>query len=220
MFTPSIAASIENVLDGASLKGRYIVDVVSAASADVVSTASPRRMEVRNAGSLEASYKPTDVRRDDRGLGVERAGLFFFRPRLGDDARSQREEHDALGGILVIRISPSRTVFNDDLVTPFDGAVVTLTDADENQTTATTNAAGNRYVRESDWKPVFPIGSFTDDAGNAVVSVSIVGSDPSNPAQMMTHIGRDGSCAACHFGSGPTPSTSTPGPVYVTTGSP
>jgi hypothetical protein len=114
--------------------------------------------------------------------------------------------------------SVAGTVFNDDLVTPFDGAVITLTDADENQTTATTNAAGNFYVLESDWKPVFPIGSFTDDAGNAVVGVSIVGSDPSNPAQMMTHIGRDGSCASCHFGSGPT--SSTPGPVYVTTGSP
>jgi hypothetical protein len=58
VFTPSLAASIENILQGASLKGRYIVDVVSAASADIVATASPRWTEIRHAGSLEATYKP------------------------------------------------------------------------------------------------------------------------------------------------------------------
>jgi hypothetical protein len=73
VFTPSIAASIENVLDGASLKGRYIVDVVSAASADVVSTASPRWTEVRNAGSLEATYKP-------KTFGVTIAGSVSSEP--------------------------------------------------------------------------------------------------------------------------------------------
>ena len=73
VFTPSIAASIENVLQGASLKGRYIVDVVSAASADIVSTASPRWTEVRNAGSLEATYKP-------KTFGVTLAGSVSSEP--------------------------------------------------------------------------------------------------------------------------------------------
>jgi len=73
VFTPSIAGSIENVLDGASLKGRYIVDVVSAASADVVSTASPRWTEVRNAGSLEATYKP-------KTFGITLAGSLSSEP--------------------------------------------------------------------------------------------------------------------------------------------
>ena len=50
VFTPSLAASITNVLQGASLRGQYVVDAVSAASADVVSTASPRWTEVRHAG--------------------------------------------------------------------------------------------------------------------------------------------------------------------------
>jgi hypothetical protein len=36
------------------------VDVVSAASADIVSTASPRKQEVRQAGTLSAAYKPRD----------------------------------------------------------------------------------------------------------------------------------------------------------------
>ena len=58
VFTPSIAGAITNVLAGWSVKGRYLVDVVSAASADVVSTASPAFVEVRQAGTLEASYKP------------------------------------------------------------------------------------------------------------------------------------------------------------------
>lgn len=58
VFTPSIAASVENVTQGASIRGRYLVDVVSAASADVISTASRRWTEVRQAGSLEATYKP------------------------------------------------------------------------------------------------------------------------------------------------------------------
>ncbi len=112
--------------------------------------------------------------------------------------------------------SVAGTVYEDDLMTPYDQATVTLIDAVGNQTQATTNEAGNFYVLESDWKPVFPIGSYTDDAGNNVVGVSIVGNDPQNPAQMMTHIGRDGSCATCHFGSAPT--ADSPGPVYVTTG--
>jgi len=73
VFTPSIAASIENVVQGASLRGRYIIDVVSAASADVVSTASPRWNEVRNAGSLEATYKP-------KTFGVTLAGSLSSEP--------------------------------------------------------------------------------------------------------------------------------------------
>jgi hypothetical protein len=73
VFTPSIAGSISNVLQGATLRGRYIVDVVSAASADVVSTASPRWMEVRNAGSLEATYKP-------KTFGVTLAGSVSSEP--------------------------------------------------------------------------------------------------------------------------------------------
>jgi hypothetical protein len=58
VFSPSIALGIENPEVGASLSGRYLVDVVSAASVDIVSTASRRWEEVRHAGSVDASYKP------------------------------------------------------------------------------------------------------------------------------------------------------------------
>jgi hypothetical protein len=60
VFTPSVGVSIDNVTQGASLRGHYLVDVVSAASVDIVSTASRRWTEVRQAGTLEGEYKPRD----------------------------------------------------------------------------------------------------------------------------------------------------------------
>ncbi|HLK36468.1 MAG TPA: hypothetical protein VKU41_06915, partial [Polyangiaceae bacterium] len=57
VLTPSVALGIENV-SGASLHANYLVDVVSAASVDIVSTASRRWEEVRHVGSLDAAYKP------------------------------------------------------------------------------------------------------------------------------------------------------------------
>lgn len=64
VFTPSIHAGIENV-SGASINASYLVDVVSAASADIVSTASNRWQEVRQAGGGGFQYKPHDF-----GLGA------------------------------------------------------------------------------------------------------------------------------------------------------
>jgi hypothetical protein len=61
VFTPSMNASIENITQGASIRGHYLVDVVSAASADIVSTASGRWSEVRQAGGLEGTYKLHDT---------------------------------------------------------------------------------------------------------------------------------------------------------------
>jgi hypothetical protein len=64
VVTPSVNAGIENV-SGATLNGSYLVDIVSAASADIVSTASRRWEEVRQAGTLAGQYKPHDF-----GVGV------------------------------------------------------------------------------------------------------------------------------------------------------
>lgn len=58
VLTPSLGASIENPTAGWGLSGRYIVDMVSAASPDIVATASPRWTEVRNAGNVGVRYKP------------------------------------------------------------------------------------------------------------------------------------------------------------------
>ena len=60
VLTPTIAGHVEDPIAGWSVKGRYLVDVVSAASADIVSTASSRWHEVRHAGTLGADYAPGD----------------------------------------------------------------------------------------------------------------------------------------------------------------
>jgi hypothetical protein len=58
VLSPSLAGSIENVTQGMSLRGNYLIDVVSAASADIVSTASKPIREVRHTGGIEVEYKP------------------------------------------------------------------------------------------------------------------------------------------------------------------
>ena len=58
VLTPSVAGHVENPTAGWSVDGSYVVDVVSAASVDIVSTASRRWSEVRHAGSVRGSYKP------------------------------------------------------------------------------------------------------------------------------------------------------------------
>ncbi len=55
VVTPAVAATVKDVLGGWSLGGSYLVDVVSAASVDIVSTASMHWTEVRHAGSLSGS---------------------------------------------------------------------------------------------------------------------------------------------------------------------
>ncbi len=58
VFTPSIGVSVDNPTAGWGVSGRYLVDVVSAASPDIVATASPRWREVRQAGNVGVHYKP------------------------------------------------------------------------------------------------------------------------------------------------------------------
>ncbi len=73
VFTPSINATVDNVTQGASISGHYLVDVVSAASADIVTTASSRWKEVRQAAGLEGTYKPHET-------GVTLAGSMSSEP--------------------------------------------------------------------------------------------------------------------------------------------
>lgn len=58
VLTPSVGGTVDNPVAGYSVNGRYLVDMVSAASPDIVATASPRWSEVRQAGNLGARYKP------------------------------------------------------------------------------------------------------------------------------------------------------------------
>jgi Protein of unknown function (DUF3570) len=67
VLTPTVATRVESPTAGWSVGGRYLVDVVSAASPDVVSTASPRWTETRHAGNADVRYKPGAF---GAGLGV------------------------------------------------------------------------------------------------------------------------------------------------------
>jgi hypothetical protein len=60
VLTPSVSAVTRSATTGWGGNARYLVDVVSAASPDIVSTASRRWTEVRHAGNIGASYKPDD----------------------------------------------------------------------------------------------------------------------------------------------------------------
>ena len=55
VLTPSVDAAIGDASSGLDVSGSYLVDVVTAASVDIVSTATPRWTEVRHAASLGAS---------------------------------------------------------------------------------------------------------------------------------------------------------------------
>jgi hypothetical protein len=65
--TPTLAASVSDPVGGWSLGGSYLVDAVSAASVDIVSSASSRWTERRHVAAGNFRYKPHDV-------GVEAGG--------------------------------------------------------------------------------------------------------------------------------------------------
>lgn len=72
--------------------------------------------------------------------------------------------------------------------TPATGAVVTVTDAKGSKRDLTANQVGNFYVSIDDWAPIFPLH----------ISIAYQGVNK----QMITAIGRDGGCGACHRGAG------------------
>jgi hypothetical protein len=83
---------------------------------------------------------------------------------------------------------------------PAVGAMVSIEDITGAFGTTQTNEVGNFYITVQQWQPKYPLQP-TVSLGNMT------------PQQMLTHIGRDGSCADCH---GPTPSPTSIGPIYAT----
>jgi hypothetical protein len=55
VLSPTVSAGLTDDVNGWSVNGHYLVDVVSAASVDIVSTASPHWTEVRHAGGASGS---------------------------------------------------------------------------------------------------------------------------------------------------------------------
>ena len=58
VYTPGINASVASPTAGWNLGGNFILDAVSAASPDIVSTASPPFKEYRYGGGITGGYKP------------------------------------------------------------------------------------------------------------------------------------------------------------------
>jgi hypothetical protein len=81
---------------------------------------------------------------------------------------------------------------------PAPGVQVVIEDVNGNFYGISTNEAGNFYITTAEWSPTLP----------AQVQIS----KGTSSQQMLTHIGRDGSCADCHT---PTPGPTSPGPVYL-----
>jgi hypothetical protein len=81
---------------------------------------------------------------------------------------------------------------------PLAGGSVELTAEDGSTFTATTNAAGNFYVEQTAWQPVYPL------------RVAVAFGELTST--MSTIIGRDGSCATCHVDP---PSRISAGRVYL-----
>lgn len=73
VVTPEASISVDSPTTGWSGSGSYLVDVISAASVDIVSTASQAWHEVRQAGTLSVGYKPHD-------FGVKAAGAISSEP--------------------------------------------------------------------------------------------------------------------------------------------
>jgi hypothetical protein len=65
VMTPSLGLQAENAVDGWGVGASFLVDVVTAASVDIVATASPRWTEIRYVPSLNAH-----VKFDDTDLGI------------------------------------------------------------------------------------------------------------------------------------------------------
>jgi hypothetical protein len=57
VLSPTVSAGAADDVEGWSVGGSYLVDVVTAASVDIVSTASPSWKEVRHVGALNGSKK-------------------------------------------------------------------------------------------------------------------------------------------------------------------
>ena len=73
VLTPAISGEARDDSAGWSVRGQYLLDAVSAASVDIVATASPHWTELRHAGSVGGAFKRHDV-------GIAGSGSFSTEP--------------------------------------------------------------------------------------------------------------------------------------------
>jgi hypothetical protein len=100
-----------------------------------------------------------------------------------------------------LQLSVGGTVYlNQGGGPPAPGASVTVEDIDGHTYTMAANETGNVFVSLSAFAPHYP------------TQMTVTSADGTLSLQMLTHVGRDGSCADCHTATlGP----NSPGPVYV-----
>ena len=95
--------------------------------------------------------------------------------------------------------SVAGTVYRtQDATQPANGAIITLTSSDGSTKQTTANQAGNFYLSPNEYTPVYPM----------KVTVSYDGV----PVDMISRVGREGSCNFCHT---PTPGPTSAGPVFT-----
>lgn len=99
-ITPTIAGSLSRPSAGWSVDGRYLADVISAASVDIVSTASPRWTELRHAATLGGRYKP-------RSFGQSISGSFSREPDYLSLSLGGALEHDFFAKALTLSLGYS-----------------------------------------------------------------------------------------------------------------
>jgi tetratricopeptide (TPR) repeat protein len=107
VFTPSINASITSPTAGWDVGGSYLLDVITAASPDIVSEASRSYKEKRNAGALHGGYKPGlygvsaqanfSVEPDYTSLGGGIAGTADLDDKLLTPRVAFNYSHDTIG---------------------------------------------------------------------------------------------------------------------------
>ena len=107
VLSPALKAQAREPAGGWSANGSYLVDIVSAASVDIVSTASPRWTEVRHAGTLGVGYEEggtggevhgaTSVEPDFVSLAAGVSGKYALARKSATLSLGYGYEHDEAG---------------------------------------------------------------------------------------------------------------------------
>jgi hypothetical protein len=131
VVTPAINGSVSSPTQGWNVGGTYLIDIVTAASPDIVSEASRHFREVRNAGTLTGGYKPGPYgAQATADLGSEPDYLSYgggialtadLRDKLVSPRFAYNYHHDTIG-----RAGTPFSVFHNTLVTNEFEAGVTL----------------------------------------------------------------------------------------------
>jgi Protein of unknown function (DUF3570) len=132
VFTPSINGTVSSPTAGWNIGATYLVDIVTAASPDIVSEASPPFHEVRNAGTLTGGYKPgnygvqgtANVSREPDYLSA--GGGIAVTADLDDKRVTPRLAYDYTHNIIGRSTTPFSVYHQDFDVTELEGSATVV----------------------------------------------------------------------------------------------